>query len=481
MLFSVTFFLNAAANFAFGLALSAILGPAEFGRYSTVALASITLAGAMLDWLRYSSLRFSGDGQGSVQTESSLEAGYLIMAGFAYAAAGAAALVGCTFGFGLALLLLTPLLAVAAHRVDFTGAKFRVRNDAHAFAAVYGLRQLFCFTLVLVVAFRTRDSIMTIAALVVANLIPAIALSARQRLAGARLSKASGASLVRFFVYAKPIVASLVIYQLIGLINRQAALEYLGAAQTGQLSLAADLGQRVFGTINSLPELMLFQYALERERIEGRAVAERQIAVNMTLVLALMALLASGYVAMAPTFEGLLVPSAYHGDFSRLSVELAPGFVAYCLMTSGLNPVFQLAGRTWPVTIASLTALATDLALLQFGGVAASADALARAYSISLGVGLVIGAALAFRNSAIRPSVRDVAVIVVIAVVVGFMIRPLNELHPHTLAAILALVVGGGVFGGTMLLCDVAGLRGLAAARWRASDSRRRAALGLKS
>jgi O-antigen/teichoic acid export membrane protein len=175
------------------------------------------------------------------------------------------------------------------------------------------------------------------------------------------------------------------------------------------------------------------------------------------------------------------VPSAYHGDFSRLSVELAPGFVAYCLMTSGLNPVFQLTGRTWPVTIASLTALATDLALLQFGGVAASADALARAYSISLGVGLVIGAALAFRNPAIRPNVRDVAVIAVTALVVGFMIRPLNELHPRTLAAVLALVVGGGVFGGTMLLFDVAGLRGLAAARWRASDGRWRAALGLKS
>ena len=53
MLFSVTFFLNAAANFAFGIALSAILGPAEFGRYATAALAAITLAGATLDWLRY--------------------------------------------------------------------------------------------------------------------------------------------------------------------------------------------------------------------------------------------------------------------------------------------------------------------------------------------------------------------------------------------------------------------------------------------
>ena len=76
MIFAISFFLNAATNFAFGLTLSAILGPAEFGRYSTVQLASITLAGGMLDWLRLSSLRFSGDAQARVAVASSLEAGY---------------------------------------------------------------------------------------------------------------------------------------------------------------------------------------------------------------------------------------------------------------------------------------------------------------------------------------------------------------------------------------------------------------------
>ena len=54
MLFAVVFFLNSAANFALGIVLSALLGPAEFGRYATVALAAITLAGAAFDWLRYS-------------------------------------------------------------------------------------------------------------------------------------------------------------------------------------------------------------------------------------------------------------------------------------------------------------------------------------------------------------------------------------------------------------------------------------------
>ena len=77
MLFAVVFFLNSAANFVLGIVLSALLGPAEFGRYATVALAAITLAGAVFDWLRHSSLRFSGDLEGRVGVAASLEASYL--------------------------------------------------------------------------------------------------------------------------------------------------------------------------------------------------------------------------------------------------------------------------------------------------------------------------------------------------------------------------------------------------------------------
>ena len=180
-----------------------------------------------------------------------------------------------------------------------------------------------------------------------------MALASALRTPGATLSQASRENLTRFFVYAKPIVASLVLYQLIGLLNRQSALDHLGAGATGQLSLATDVGTRLFQAINSLPEMLLFQYALKCEREHGRAAAERQIGANIVVVFALLAPLAAGYCAMAPTFQALLVPLAYRGDFARLSVELAPGFVALCALASMLNPVFQLAQRTWPLTIAA--------------------------------------------------------------------------------------------------------------------------------
>ena len=481
MIFAVVLFANSAANFVFGVVLSALLGPAEFGRYATVALAALTIGVAAFEWLRSSSLRFSGDVEGRQRIAASLEVGYLIAMALLYLAIGAAVLCGFNFGLPPALLALTPLLAVALTRVDFAGAQFRARDEPRAFATLYGLRQVLSFFFVVAVAYYTRDSTMTVATFAACSLIAAIALSSALRTPGARLRQASRRSLGQFLVYAKPIVASVVIYQLISLINRQVALDRLGAVATGELSLATDLGQRVFLVVNSVPELLLFQYALQRDRAEGRGAAERQIGVNMVLILALLAPLTAGYMAMAPTFEALLVPSAYRGEYARLTLELAPGFLVFCLISSGLSPVFQLARRTWPVTVGALAALAADFVLLQFGGAAASVDTLARAYSISLGVGFVVTAALALRQASVRPQIRDIAIIVAATLAMAFAIRPLNGLGSRSIAAALAVVCGGGLYGAVLLAFDVAGLRGWAAEWLRAPRGAWMAALRPRS
>jgi O-antigen/teichoic acid export membrane protein len=463
MQFAVVFFLNSAANFALGIVLSALLGPAEFGRYATVALAANTLAGAVFDWLRHSSLRFSGDHDERVRVASSLEASYLGAIALLFVGFGLVAASGVNFGLSSALLAMTPLLAVALNRVDYAGAQFRARGLERAFTAIYGLRQLLTFAFAVTVAYVTRDATATIVALAAASLIAAIAVSRPLRTPGAALRRVSGRKVVEFLVYAKPIVISLVIYQSIALINRQVALDHLGAVATGKLSLATDLGQRLFQAANTLPELLLFQYALERERSEGRAAAERQIGVNMIYALAVLAPLAGGYMAMAPTFEALVVPSAYRGDFARLTLLVAPGFLAYCTTLAAFHPVFQLERRTWPLTLAACVALATDLALLRFTDATATIDGLAAANAISLGVGFCIAAAMALRRRASRPRLRDVLAIAAATLVMAAVVRPLNTLHPAALAAAAAAIGGGGLYGAILLLFDVGGLRALAA------------------
>ena len=459
MLFAAVFFINAAGNFAFGIALSALLGPAQSGRYSTAALLAGTLSAAMFEWLRQSSLRFSGDHEGRANVAASLDLAYLLVMGGLFAAAGVSVALGYTFGLGAVAFLLTPLLAVGLSRVDFAGALLRAREQAAPFAWLYGVRQALAFTVVLTVAWRTRDATMTVAALTLCTILPPLVLSAPARTPGAALSHASRQRVTEFFLYAKPIVIALVLYQLVILINRKVALTTLGAEATGQLSLASDLVQRLFFAMNTVPELLLFQYALRRDREEGLAAAKQQIGVNMVLSLALLAPMMTGFIAMMPTFEALLVPRAFHGDFARLAVEFAPGFLAFCTISSALNPVFQLGRKTWPVTLAALAALVTDLLLLALAPSPLTTDWLAESTSISLGVGLLVAGAIAFRDRAFLPRWRDVGLVVIASAAMGLAVQPLNGLASPALASMIAVVLGGAIYAGILLAFDVAGLR----------------------
>ncbi len=467
MVFAIVFFVNAVANFVLGIALSALLGPAEFGRFATVALAAMTLGLALFDWLRLSSIRFSGADEEREATAASLDAGYIAM--IAAAAVLVATLIALKIdtGLGAGLLALAPLMAIAYARSDYCAAQMRARSQGRAFAALAATRHALTFTVVIGVAATTRSAGPVIAALAATTLVSVVALGAATRTPGARLALANGKAIGRFVIYAKPIVASSVIYLLINLIDRHLALQWFGAAATGKLALATDLGSRLFFALNVLPETLLFQFALERDRGEGRSAAEAQIGVNIVLVFAVLAPLTVGYMAMAPTFEALMVPAPFRGDYARLSLWLAPGFLAYCSLYAMCNPVFQLAGKTWPLTLAALTALAANLLLIRFPSFSSGIDGLARAYALSLAVGFAAAAAPALRRKSIRPSWRDMGVIAVASGAMGLVVRPLNGVHPPLLAAALSLIVGGGIVAAAILGADVGGVRTFAAGRLR--------------
>ena len=458
MIFTLTFILNAVLNFAFGVLLSAVLGPAEFGRFATIALAATTLGTALFDWLRLSAIRFSGDAS-RTGVSASLDGGYIAMMAAAVVGALACIAAGRDFGAGPLLLALTPFLSIANARCDFCAARFRARDQGRAFALLYLLRHCLTFTFVITVAIFTHSVVAVVGALAAATLGPVVLLGAQLRTQGATLAHADRRTIAGFIAYAKPIVAATVLYQLVGLINRQSAIEMFGLAQAGQLALATDLGFRLFLALNAMPENLLFQHVLVRDRVEGRAAAERQLATNGAMVLALLAPLAIGYFTMMPTFEALVVPQAYRGDFARLSLFLTPGFLAYCVIYSILNPVFQLAQRTWPLTIAAIVALGADLIFIRLPFFNTDVAGLAMAHSASLVAGCLAAAAMALRRAAVRPSLRDVVVILGASATMAALVRPLNGVHPPWFAALLAMAIGGATIGAGVLVFDVAGLR----------------------
>ena len=481
MLFAIAFYLNSLGNFALGIVLGALLGPAEFGGYATVALAGVTLAAATLDWLRFSALRYFSDPTTRADTASSLEAGYLYVVALVMALTLGLGLCGLTFGLSRPLFFMIPALAFALNRVDYAGAKFRASDRPHPFIWLFGLRQALYFTLTVGFAYVTRSAVATAGALAVSSLIAALALSPALRTPGAHWRRGRAQDLTVYLRYAKPIVASLVIYQIVWLINRHAALETLGPAITGKFSLASDVGQKLFMAVNSLPDFLLFQRVLRRDREEGRAAAWREVASNFTLMFALIAALTAGYVAMAPTFEAILVPVAYRGDFARLTLELAPGFCALSLIVSGVNPVFQLASRTLPLSVAAVIALGFNFAALALTPATQSIDTLACVNSLAFVVALVIVGAWAFRCAEAHPRLRDLVVVVVAATAMGFALRPLNGLGAPAVSAVLALAGGGAFYAGALIVFDIGGMRAIARAALQSAPAlRARLAFGLR-
>jgi O-antigen/teichoic acid export membrane protein len=279
MIFVVVFVLNAAANFALGVIVSALLGPTEFGRFAMVTLGAATLAMALFDWLRLSCVRFSAFDEGRQAIAASLEASYLAMIAATAIVVAALLALGLDRGLGASLVALAALMAIAYARSDYSAAQMRARSKGRAYAALAAIRHGLTFSVVIAVAATTRSAAPVVAALAGTTLVSVVALAPAIRTPGARLALADRQTIRRFIAYAKPIVVSTVIYLLITLIDRQLAFARFGAAAAGQFSLATDLGLRLFLAINFVPETLLFQYAVLREAQEGRARAEQQIAV----------------------------------------------------------------------------------------------------------------------------------------------------------------------------------------------------------
>ncbi len=467
MVFVIVFLLNAAANFALGLALSAILGPTQYGRFATIALAATVMALSLFDWLRLASLRFSGAREHRETTQASLDASYIAMIVLAILVGAVLPASGFDFRLGKSAGLLTAFLALAGARFEYCGAQMRARGQTRPFIVLSLIRQSLVFVLVLGAAAWLGSSDIVVAAFALTQLASVILIGPLMRTQNARLDLLNFGEIVSFAAYAKPIVVATIIYYAISLINRQIALTSFGAEATGKLALATDLGLRLFIVANILPETLLFQLALRREREHGPAAARRQISVNHVLVLCLIGPVAAGYMTMAPTFEALVVPLAYRGDYARLSVELAPGLFAFCALSSMWNPVFQIARRTWPSTLAAFSALGADLILVHLPFFSQSVDGVAISHSASLVIGSTVAAVLALRRPDVRPSLRDVAAIAGGTLAMSVAIRPLNAIHPASLAAATAILVGGAVIAGTAIAFDVAGLRSMAIRRLR--------------
>jgi O-antigen/teichoic acid export membrane protein len=466
VLMIAAFSANAGLAFVLGLVVAHFLGPESFGRYGVAMALAVVVNTVLFEWLRLSATRFYSDR--SRQADPGIRA--TLELGYALAALALAGLVAAAFAAGTDLGLPTTLLAAATLAglgmglFDYQAALARARFLEGTYAGLVLLKNAFAFLLMTTGAWRGEPALVLLGSAVAAG---AAVLIARRRLADpqARYRFARRDVAVSFAAYALPLVAANLLYQVMPLMNRATLAARDGFGEAGQFALAADVGLRLFMTVGSALDILLFQLAVRADEASGRAAAEDQVARNVAIVAAVLAPFAAGLWLVLPAIEALIVPAAFRGPFAAYMNWFLPGFLAFALIQYALNPAFQLRRRTGPVVAAAVVALALNGALLAVlpGRMGPMGVAAAQLAGLAAAAAIVAGLAWC---SGLRLPWRDLGLVTVAVAAMVAAVLPLRGLDPVPLLA-AAVPAGIAVYGGLAVLFDVAGLRGLVLGRLR--------------
>ena len=309
----------------------------------------------------------------------------------------------------MAFALITAVLAVGTSLLFMTGVRFPLSHGLIALALGAAVANgLFDFNTALVRA-RFHDGLY-IKLIIVKNLL-ALLLTRRKRLVlrfgthGAdwgdhqpvgfvslpreQLSviPMRRSTLARFEVarsllkYTLPIVAANLLYLCIPLANRSLIAVLYGFSETGQFSLAYDIGTKAVQAIGSTLDVLLFQIAVAAHDRLGEEQAKQRVGDNMAIVIAIILPACTGIWLVLPSIQALIVPAQYRGPFEQLLTLMMPGFFFFAMILYALNPIFQIRKRTAPLIIAAAVACISDPLLLLALPRAQDASSLATAQS----------------------------------------------------------------------------------------------------
>ena len=463
------FFVNVLFNFAVGLLVAKFLGPAEYGRFALALATAMAVQTAFLDWLRLGATRFYSERSRGEDPalRATLDVGFaLITCGLAV---GSALLFmsGVHFPLSNGLIALGLGAAVANGLFDFNTALVRARFHDSLYIKLILVKNILALALTGGGAFYFGSAKMALIGGVVS-------LSGSVVAARAALSDpGADAHLARFSVartilrYAMPIVASNLLYLCIPLANRSLIAIFYGFSETGQFSLAYDIGTKAVQAIGSTLDVLLFQIAVAAHERHGHAHAKQRIADNMAIVIAIILPACTGIWLVLPSLQSLIVPVQYRGPFAQLLTLMMPGLFCFAMILYAINPIFQIAKRTAPLIGAAVIACIADPLILLALPRTQDASSLAIAQSAAFAIAMVALIAIACLSKPIWPKFRDMAATALATAAMAGLMLPLRSQPPGFLVLVAQIAGGIAVYGALVALFDIAGIRTLVATRLR--------------
>jgi O-antigen/teichoic acid export membrane protein len=467
-------FCNILFNFAIGLLVAKFLGPEEYGRFALAYATAIFVQTGFFDWIRFGATRFYS---ARIRHEepalrATLDFGFAIIAAGLAAGASLLLFTGIRFTLSYGLIALALGAAAANGLFDYHTALVRARFDDRLFTRLVLVKNLVAFALMGGGAFLFGSAKMTLIGTIVSlggSVVTARA-ALRDPASQPRLARLSIAR--SLMAYSLPIVGANLLYLAIPLANRSILAILDGFSETGQFSLAYDFGTKAIQAIGSALDIVLFQIAVATHELHGPYQARRQIARNMTIVIAMVLPACTGLWLTLPSIEQLAVPEAFRGHFDLLLPLMMTGLFSMAMIQYAINPVFQIEKKTAPLIVAALAACATDALLLLILPQDAGASSLAIAQAGAMLAALIVLIGFASRTKRQWPRPRDLAVTVFANALMSAIVLPMRGQEPGLATLVEQISTGVAVYAVVVLGFDVAGLRSLTIARLRLTVAR---------
>ncbi|MGO9005262.1 MAG: lipopolysaccharide biosynthesis protein [Beijerinckiaceae bacterium] len=463
----LAFLINILFNFVVGLLVAKFLGPEEYGRFALALATAMAVQTLFFDWLRLGATRFYSE---RARTEepalrATFDVAFALFAFGLAAAAAALLLSGRHFALSNGLIGLAVAAAVSNGLFDYHTALVRARFQDRLYIRLVIVKNLLAFCLTGGGAFWFGSAKMALIGGII-SLTGSIVLTRTSLVDpgaephAARLGVA--AALMR---YSLPIVAANLLYLSIPLANRSIVAVLYGFSETGQFSLAYDVGTKAIQAIGSTLDVVLFQIAVATHDRDGAVRAKAQIGHNMAIVIAIILPACTGIWLILPSIEQLIVPFAYRGPFGDYLTYMMGGLFSIAIIQFGINPIFQIAKKTAPLIGAALVACVVDAALVLLLPYRAHASGLAIAQTCSYGAALIVLVFLARYSKPQWPRLHDFWATVLGTAAMAAALLPLREADPGLITLVEQVVAGVIIYGFCVFTFDTAGLRRLLIAR----------------
>jgi O-antigen/teichoic acid export membrane protein len=459
----IAFVCNLMFNFVIGLLVAKFLGPEEYGRFALALATAMTVQTAFFDWLRLGAVRFYSERSRSENPalRATLDLGFSVITVGLTAGAATLLLAGVHFPLSNGLIALALGASITNGLFDYTSALVRARFHNRLYSRLIIVKNILSLLFVGGGAFWFCSAKMALIGGIISLSATVITARVALRDPGADLRAAKSETAKSIAAYALPIVGANLLYLLIPLANRSIVTVLYGFSETGQFSLAYDIGTKAVAAIGSTLDVFLFQIAVAAHDRHGAERASAQVARNLAIVIAILVPACTGIWLTLPSIEHLIVPVQYRGPFGELLPLMMTGLFCSGLIQFGINPIFQINKRTGPLIGAALAACIVDPLLVFLLPRSSDASSLAIAQAGAFAAALVTLIVFATASKPQWPSVRDFATTALGTAAMSLALLPLRSQEPGIMTLFVQISAGIFVYALFVVVLDIAGLRGL--------------------